>query len=432
MNLLVGLIGIGILLFLIMLRMPIGFAMALVGLCGFSFIISPSAGLSLLAKDMFNTFNSYSLTVVPLFVLMGQICFHSGLGERVYRATYKILGRFPGGLTMATIAGCAGFASICGSTTATAATMGTVTLPEMKKYHYDPALATGAVAAGGTLGILIPPSSIFIIYGIMTQQSIGKLFFAGIIPGIILTALFIITIYVLCRRNPHLGPAGAPATMGEILRTLTGLGETIVLFALVMGGLFIGWFTPTEAGGIGAFGALALGVATRRLTWKDFLLSLDQTIRTSCMIFIIVGGAVIFGRFLTVTRIPFELAAWVNGLPLPPLLILACIILIYAFGGLFMDALAFMMLTISIFFPVAMRLGYDPIWFGVLIVIVTEIGAITPPVGINVFVISGVAKDVPIQEIFKGILYFLTAFVVLMILLICFPQIALFLPALVG
>ncbi len=432
MNLFVGLMGIGILLVLIMLRMPIGFAMALVGLCGFGFIISPGAGLSLLAKDMFNTFNSYSLTVVPLFVLMGQLCFYSGLGERVYRATYKILGRFPGGLTMATIAGCAGFASICGSTTATAATMGTVTLPEMEKYRYDSALATGAVAAGGTLGILIPPSSIFIIYGIMTQQSIGKLFFAGIIPGIILTGLFIVTIYVLCGLNPHLGPAGTPATMKEILRTLTGLGETIALFALVMGGLFLGWFTPTEAGAIGAFGALVLAAVTRRLTWKDFLLSLDQTIQTSCMIFIIVGGAVVFGRFLTVTRIPFELAAWVNGLPLPPLLILSCIILIYTFGGLFMDSLAFMMLTISIFFPVAMRLGYDPIWFGVLIVIVTEIGAITPPVGINVFVISGVAKEVPIHKIFKGILYFLISFVILMILLVCFPQIALFLPAMMG
>ncbi len=432
MNLIVGLTGIGVLLILIMLRMPIGFAMALVGVCGFGYVISPNAALSLLAKDVFETFNSYSLTVVPLFVLMGQICFHSGVGERVFRATYKILGRFRGGLTMATIAGCAGFASICGSTTATAATMGTVTLPEMKKYNYDPALATGAVAAGGTLGILIPPSSIFIIYGIMTQQSIGKLFFAGVVPGIILTALFIVTVYFLCRWYPGLGPAGVPATRGEVFRALSGVAETLILFALVMGGLFIGWFTPTEAGGIGAFGALCLAVITRRLTWKGFLIALDQTILTSCMIFIIVGGAVVFGRFLTVTRIPFELAAWVDGLPLPPVLILIAIMLIYAVGGLFMDALAFMMLTISIFFPMAMRLGYDPIWFGVLIVIVTEIGAITPPVGINVFVISGVAPDVPIQVIFKGILFFLAAFVALMMLLIIFPEIALFLPALVG
>ena len=430
MSLTPAIIGIVVLLLLLLLRMPIGFVMALVGFVGFSYSVSMGAGLNLLAKDIFATFGSYSLTVVPLFVLMGQICFQSGMGQRLYHATYGVLGHLRGGLTMATIAGCAGFAAICGSTTATAATMGTVTLPEMRRYNYDMALATGAVAAGGTLGILIPPSSVFIIYGIMTEQSIGKLFFAGILPGILLSILFIITVYVICRINPRLGPPGPKAVSKEIARSLTGVVEIIVLFALVMGGLFVGWFTPTEAGGVGAFGALLIALVRRQLNWQQFIAALEETIRTSCMILVIVAGAVVFGRFLTVTRIPFELANWVGGLPLPPIAILAVILVIYGIGGLFMDALAFMMLTISIFFPVAMKLGFDPIWFGVLIVVITEIGAITPPVGINVFVINGVARDVPLETIFKGIFFFLGAFVVCMIILIAFPQISLFLPGL--
>ncbi|NQT74002.1 MAG: TRAP transporter large permease, partial [Chloroflexi bacterium] len=285
-----------------------------------------------------------------------------------------------------------------------------------------------AVAAGGTLGILIPPSAVFIIYGIMTQQSIGKLFLAGIFPGILLTLLFIISIYVICQRNPSLGPAGPAVSFKEILMSLTGVGETLVLFFLVMGGLFVGLFSPTEAGGIGAFGALLLAIIRRQLVWRYFIIAIEQTIRTSCMIFIIVSGAVVFGRFLAVTRIPFELASWVESLPLPPVLILVIILLIYGIGGLFMDSLAFMLLTVSIFFPVAMKLGYDPIWFGVIIIIMTEVGAITPPVGVNVFVIKGIAQDVPIEIIFKGISYFIIAFVLCIIFLILFPQIALFLP----
>jgi len=393
MSLTVGLIGIMVLLFLLFLRMPIGFAMALAGFAGFSNIVSVNAALNLLAKDIFATFSSYSLTVVPLFVFMGYIAFQSGMGQRLYYATYRALGHYRGGLTMATIAGCAGFAAICGSTNATAATMGTVTIPEMRRYNYDLALATGAVAAGGTLGILIPPSSVFIIYGIMTEQSIGKLFLAGVLPGILLSVLFILTIYVICRRNPILGPPGPVSSFKEVLLSLTGIGETLLLFCLVMGGIFFGFFTPTEAGGVGAFGAMVIALIRRQLNWKKFFVAVEDTVQTSCMILMIVAGAVIFGRFLSVTRIPFELASWVSGLPLPPIAILGVILMIYAVGGLFMDALAFMMLTISIFFPVAMKLGFDPIWFGVLIIVITEIGAITPPVGINVFVIKGVAKD---------------------------------------
>jgi C4-dicarboxylate transporter DctM subunit len=414
MSLTVGLIGIMVLLFLLFLRMPIGFAMALVGFAGFSNIVSVNAALNLIAKDIFATFSSYSLTVVPLFVFMGYIAFQSGMGQRLYYATYRALGHYRGGLTMATIAGCAGFAAICGSTNATAATMGTVTIPEMQRYNYDLALATGAVAAGGTLGILIPPSSVFIIYGIMTEQSIGKLFLAGVLPGILLSVLFILSIYVICRRNPILGPPGPVSSFKEVLLSLTGIGETVLLFCLVMGGLFFGFFTPTEAGGVGAFGAMIIALIRRQLDWKKFLVAVEDTVQTSCMILMIVAGAVIFGRFLSVTRIPFELANWVGGLPLPPIAILGIILMIYAVGGLFMDALAFMMLTISIFFPVVMKLGFDPIWFGVLIIVITEIGAITPPVGINVFVIKGVAKDVPLE-----------------VMLIIFPEISLFLPNLI-
>ena len=431
MSLTVGLIGIMVLLFLLFLRMPIGFAMALAGFAGFSNIVSVNAALNLLAKDIFATFSSYSLTVVPLFVFMGYIAFQSGMGQRLYYATYRALGHYRGGLTMATIAGCAGFAAICGSTNATAATMGTVTIPEMRRYNYDLALATGAVAAGGTLGILIPPSSVFIIYGIMTEQSIGKLFLAGVLPGILLSVLFILTIYVICRRNPILGPPGPVSSFKEVLLSLTGIGETLLLFCLVMGGIFFGFFTPTEAGGVGAFGAMVIALIRRQLNWKKFFVAVEDTVQTSCMILMIVAGAVIFGRFLSVTRIPFELASWVSGLPLPPVAILGVILMIYAVGGLFMDALAFMMLTISIFFPVVMKLGFDPIWFGVLIIVITEIGAITPPVGINVFVIKGVAKDVPLEVIFRGIFFFLPAYIICMILLIIFPQIALFLPNLI-
>ena len=431
MSLTIGLIGITILLLLLFLRMPIGFAMALVGLAGFSNIVSVNAALNLLAKDIFATFSSYSLTVVPLFVFMGYIAFQSGMGQRLYYATYRALGHYRGGLTMATIAGCAGFAAICGSTNATAATMGTVTIPEMRRYNYDLALATGAVAAGGTLGILIPPSSVFIIYGIMTEQSIGKLFLAGVLPGILLSVLFILTIYVICRRNPILGPPGPVSSFKEVLLSLTGIGETLLLFCLVMGGLFFGFFTPTEAGGVGAFGAMVIALIRRQLNWQKFFAAVEDTVQTSCMILMIVAGAVIFGRFLSVTRIPFELADWVSGLPLPPVAILGVILMIYAVGGLFMDALAFMMLTISIFFPVAIKLGFDPIWFGVLIIVITEIGAITPPVGINVFVIKGVAKDVPLEVIFRGIFFFLPAYIICLILLTIFPQISLFLPNLI-
>lgn len=427
----VGLIGIFALLILIFSKMPVGFLMALIGFVGFGFLVSFEASLNLIARDIFAVFGSYNLTVIPLFVLMGQIAFHSGISARLFDTAYKFMGHLPGGLAIATVWACAAFSAICGSTNATAATMAAATLPEMKRYNYKAGLATGVVAAGGSLGILIPPSVIFIVYGIMTEQSIGKLFIAGIIPGILLTLLFIVTIVVWAMLKPELAPRGQRATFREMIASLSGLVETLVLFLLVMGGLFAGFFTPTEAGGIGAFGTLALALMKRNLTWKGFIAALFETTRISCMILVIVAGATIFGHFLAVSRIPFDIANWISGFDLPPFVIMFFIILVYLVGGCFIDALALIMLTVPIFYPVITHFGYDPIWFGVIIVLITQIGIITPPVGINVYVVNGVARDVPLEVIFKGVVPFLIALIIGTFLLIPFPQIALYLPSLI-
>jgi len=425
----IGLIGIVVLVLIFLLGMPVGFAMAFVGLAGFCYLVSPEAGLSILARDVFSNFSSYSLTVIPMFVLMGSIAFASGMSRRLYDAGYTLFGQLRGGLAMATIAACAGFAAMCGSTNATAAAMGRVSLPEMKRYNYDDSLATGCVAAAGSLGILIPPSTIFIIYGILTEQSIGKLFIAGVIPGIILAALFIAVVSLLCLRNPNLAPAGVPTSWREKLAGLTGILEMLVLFGLVIGGLFLGWFSPTQAGAAGAAGALLIGLARRQLNWQGFLFAIKDALRITCMVMVIVTGAIIFGHFIAVAKIPLVLSEWVGGLPLPPAAIMGIIVLMYLAGGCFMDALALITLTVPIIYPVILILGFDPIWFGVIIVLVTEMGVITPPVGVNVYVIKGIAEDVPLETIFRGIFPFLAALIVAVAILIAFPQIATFLPS---
>ncbi|MFO7645728.1 MAG: TRAP transporter large permease [Desulfosarcina sp.] len=426
----VGLIGLVLLIIVLFSRMPVGFAMALVGVLGFSYVVSWNAGLRMLAKDFYSIFGSYSLTVVPLFILMGQVTFHAGISRRLFDTAYRFIGHLPGGLAIATVASCAGFAAICGSTNAAAATMATVALPEMKRYKYDMVLGTGTVAAGGSLGILIPPSVIFIVYGILTEQSIGKLFVAGVLPGILLSLLFVAAIFIWVTINPAIAPRGPKATLREKIVSLKGVIETLVLFALVMGGLFLGFFTPTEAGAIGAGGAIILGMVTGRLVWKGLIQALVESTRISCMVMVIVAGATMFGHFLAITRIPYALATWVSELPLPHWAIMAFIMFLYLVGGCFIDALALILLTIPIFFPVVMDMGYDPIWFGVIIVLVTQMGVITPPVGVNVYVVSGVVRDVPLETIFKGALPFLFALIFLALLLIPFPQIALFLPGL--
>lgn len=426
----IGIIGIAVLVFLLFSRMPVGFVMALVGVVGFGLLVSFDAAFNLMVKDIFSVFGSYSLTVIPLFILMGQIAFHSGISSRLFDVAYKYIGHLPGGLAIATIGACTGFAAICGSTNATAATMAAVTLPEMKKYNYDDSLATGVVSAGGSLGILVPPSVVFIIYGVMTEQSIGSLFMAGIVPGLLLAFLFACAVVIWTWLKPQIAPRGPKVGFREKIASLSGLGETILLFLLVMGGLFFGIFTPTEAGAVGAFGTLVIAVARRKLTLKDFIRSLFETTRISCMILVIVAGATVFGHFLAVTRIPFDIANWVSAFELPPGIVISIVILVYLVGGCFIDALALITLTVPIFYPVVSALGFDPIWFGVIIVLVTQIGVITPPVGVNVYVVKGVAKDVPLHVIFKGVIPLLIALIIGTFLMIPFPQIALFLPGL--
>jgi len=431
---LIGIIGILVMVIVFLSRMPVAFVMTMIGYLGFSIMISEQGGLSLLSRAVYDVFSSYGLTTIPLFIFMGQLAFNCGISHRLYDTGYKFLGSTRGGLAMATVSACTAFGAVCGSSPATAATMATVGLPEMKRYKYADELATGAVASGGGLGMIMPPSIVLIVYGILTEQSIGALFVAGIIPAILITILFIISIYIRCRLNPEQGPAGERFTWGQKMKSLLGMGETLAVFVLVIGGLFIGLFTPTEAAAVGAFGVLSVSLIRRQLTWEGFVKSLYETLRTSCMVMMLIAGAVIFGKFLAVTRIPFDMATWVGGFDLPPYMILTVVVLIYFFGGCFMDALALVMLTVPIFYPLVTGLGYDPIWFGLIIVMVTEMGVITPPVGINVYVVYGVAKnvigEVPLESIFKGIFPFLLAVIVGIIILMIFPQIILFLPRL--
>ena len=427
-----GIVGIALLLVFFLFRIQIAFAMALVGFIGVMYLSGVEPALTLLAQDIYESFTSYPLSVIPMFVLMGSFAFAAGISKRLYDTTYAWVGHLRGGLTIATVLACASFAAICGSTVATAATMGKIALPEMKKYGYDDTLATGTIAAAGTLGILIPPSTVLVVYGILVEESIGKLFIAGVLPGVILSLFFVAVVVLICFRNPHLGPPGTPTSWKTKVKATSGIVEAVILFLLAIGGLFLGWFSPTQAGSIGAGGALVIGLIRRQLTWQRFFEAAKDGLRTSCMVLFILFGAVVFGHFMAISDIPFLLADWVGSLPLDRMAIIGVIIFIYFLGGFFMDSMALIVVTIPIFYPLVMKLGFDPIWFGVIVVLTGEMGVISPPVGVNVFVIKGIAPDIPLEVIFRGIIPFLAALIIFTIILTIFPQIATFLPSLIS
>jgi tripartite ATP-independent transporter DctM subunit len=424
----VGLIGFAALLLLLALRMPIGIAMMLTGIVGIAVLNSTDAALRILGEFPYAYSSVYALSVIPLFVLMGNFASASGLGRDLYAAAYAWIGHWRGGLASATILACAGFAALSGSSVASAATMGKVALPEMRRYGYDPRLATGAVAAGGTLGILIPPSTALIVYALLTEQSIGKLFLAGFLPGLLLTVLFIATIGIVASLRPAYGPPGAVHSFAERLIALARAGTLFLIVAIVIGGIYLGVFTETEAAAVGAMLTMAYAAVRRRLTLAALSSALLDTVRTTALVFLILIGAHVLTPFLALTQIPADLATALKGLALPPLAVLLVILVIYVVLGMFLEGFAMLVLTLPIVFPIVTALGYDPIWFGIFIVVVLEMGLISPPVGINVFVVKGVAGDVPMGQIFAGIIPFWIAMIVCVGLLVAFPQIALVLP----
>jgi C4-dicarboxylate transporter DctM subunit len=423
----IGILGLAIVLVLFLTGIELAFAMALVGFIGFSFIVSAKAGLNLLAKDFFDVFSSYGFTVIPLFVLMGQIAFNAGIAKRLYDASYRFIGHIPGGLAMATVAGATVFKAICGSSPATAATFASVAVPEMDRYNYDKKLSTGIVATVGTLGILIPPSVTLIVFGIITEQSIGKLFLAGLIPGLMIAFFFICIIYIWCKINPALGPKGERSTWKQRFASLPEVLWVVGVFLLVIGGLMYGFFTPTEAGSVGTFAVLLLSILKRDIGFKGYIKSVVESLRTACMVLMLIAGSQVLGHFLARTKIPMIAADWIVNLPLSPDVIMIIISFVYLLGGSFIDDLAFMVLATPIFYPVIIKLGYDPLWFGMIIAITVMVGVVIPPVAINVFVVRAITKQ-PFGVIYAGVYPFLISLVFCAFLLFMFPHIATFLP----
>jgi tripartite ATP-independent transporter DctM subunit len=425
---LAGIAGFVALFLLLALRMPIGLAMMLVGAVGIAVLNSTNAAFNILGSFAFSYSAVFTLSVIPLFVLMGAFANVSGMGSDMYRAAHAWVGHKRGGLAAATILACAGFAALSGSSIASAATMGKVALPEMERYRYSPRLATGSIAAGGTLGILIPPSTVLIVYALLTEQSVGRLFLAGVLPGLLLTALFVATVFIVAIMNPEAGPRGERVPMGERFKVLLNSGALIFVVVIVLGGIYAGIFTVTEAAAVGAFLTFAHAVWSGKLDIPKFFAALLDTIKTTAMVFFILIGAHFFAPFLALTRIPVNLADAIGGLAVPALAILTVIILVYIVLGTFMEGFAMMVLTVPIVLPIITTLGYDPIWFGIIMVLVLEMGLISPPVGMNVFVVKGVAPHVPIGQIYLGIMPFWLAMAVCVIFLVAFPDIALFLP----
>jgi C4-dicarboxylate transporter, DctM subunit len=418
---------IGLLFLLFAMGLEIGFAMALAGFIGFACIVNVDAALNLVAKDVYSVFSAYGFTVIPMFVLMGQLGASGGIARNLYDAAYKWLGHIPGGLAIGTVVAATIFKAICGSSPATAATFATIAVPEMDRYGYDKRLSCGTVATVGTLGILIPPSVVLIVYGVLTETSIGKLFLAGIIPGLMVALSFVLTLLGWSALNPELSPKGEKSTWTARFQSLPPVALVLVVFLVVVGGLMEGFFTPTEAGSVGTFAVLLLTLAKRDMNLKRFVQAVLDTLRIACMVLMLIAGATILGHFFAVTRTPYIVAEWLGSLALDRTIIMLIIIAVYLIGGSFIEDLAFLILATPIFLPVVKNLGYDPIWFGVIVSVVTMIGIILPPVAINAFVVSGVAR-VPIGVVYKGIYPYLLGMTVCLLILLFFPEISLWLP----
>lgn len=428
-----GIVGSGLLIFLLFLGMPIAFVMMFVGFLGISYLTSINTALPVTARTVYETASYYPYTIIPLFILMGGFAGSAGITRELYQTFDKWFRRLPGGLGIATIAACAGFAALSGSSVAGAAAMGTIALPEMKRFNYAPRFATGVVAAGGTLSFLIPPSLGFVVYGMLTEQSIGKLLVAGILPGVLLSLAYISIIFIQVKMNPSLAPMTPGAvSWREKLSALSGVWETLLVFFIVMGGIYLGFINPTEAGAIGATALFVIVLMKRRLTLKNLSTSLLESLRISVMVLFLVAGANVFSYFLALSTIPTVVSSWMAGLPVSRHIILGVIMGIYLILGCFLDAISMMVLTMPVIFPVIKALGFDPIYFGVICVLMMEAGLITPPVGLNVYTIAGVAKDVPMEEIFRGALPFLISIITIVILITIFPKIVLFLPGMMG
>ena len=425
----VAVIGFIVLFALMLLRVPVGMAMGLVGVSGFAYLVGGGPALKLVGQTSMRTVTDYTFGVIPMFLLMGAFVTTSGMSRELFHAANTFVGHRRGGLGIATIVACAGFAAISGSSVATAATFSTVAYPEMRRYKYPQSFATGVIAAGGTLGAMFPPSTVLAVYGIITEQDIGKLFIAGILPGILAVAMYITTVSAIGWLRPGFLPAGERAEPAERLASMRDIWAPLALFVFVIGGLYGGLFTPTEAGGMGAGGAFLIGVLRRRLSLSDIRGSLLQATRTAAAVFTVLIGALLFGYFLTITQTPQTVTEFLTGLGVGRYGVLALIMLMYLLLGCLMDAMAMIILTVPIIFPVIKTLGFDPIWFGVIIVMTVELGLIHPPVGMNVFVIKSVVKDVSFATIFVGVLPFIVTDLVRLVILIAFPTIALYLPA---
>ena len=426
--LLVGITAFLVLIFLLAITVPIGVAMMLCGVGGLAMIIGLVPSLSLFGTTVMQSVVTYDLSIIPLFILMGALASRSGLSQELYDAFNAWLGGFRGGLALATVGACGAFAAICGSSVATAATMSKVALPEMKKYRYSDSMATGSVAAGGIIGILIPPSVILVLYGLLTESSIGDLFIAGFLPGILTILVFMIVISIVTRLHPESGPAGEKSTWKQKLNATLKTWAITALFATVIGGIYFGVFTPTEAAGVGAFGALFIAFSRKRLNRDMIKDTLLETGQTSAMIFTILIGAITLNNLVIFSGLANALADFVSGLDMSPATVMLIILLMYLIMGCFLDALAMILLTVPIFYPIVLDLGYDPIWFGIIVVMVVELGLITPPIGMNVFVIKGMVQSVPLVSIYKGVLPFVIGQVVLIIAVFLIPEIALWLP----